>query len=61
MLRDALRYADEVNGLVPTYHIDYVCDLVVEHIKRQGTREKDNPSRKRHRGTGKRRKYKRYI
>jgi hypothetical protein len=61
MLRDALRYADEVDGLVPTNHIDYVFDVVVTHIKRRGAREKENPSRKRQRGTWKRRKYKRYI
>jgi hypothetical protein len=51
-----------VDGLLPTEHTDYVYDLVVTHIKRQGNREKDKPSRKRQKVTGKRRRnYKRYI
>lgn len=60
MLRDALRYADEVDGQVPTEHLDYVYDLVVTHIKGQGTQEKEHLRRKRQKGTG-RTKYKRYI
>jgi hypothetical protein len=55
ILGDALRYADEVDGLVPTHHIDHAYNLVVTHIKSQGPQEKESPSRKRQKGTGKRR------
>jgi transposase-like protein len=33
MLMDALKYAEEEDGQVPTSHIDYVYDRAVEHIK----------------------------
>lgn len=39
IMRDALRYAEEEEGLVPTEHIAKIYDLVVKHIKGQGIPE----------------------
>ena len=62
ILGDALRYANEVDGLVPTEHIDYIYNTVVTYIKRQGAQVKAKPTRKRQKGTGKRgKKFRRYI
>jgi hypothetical protein len=42
-LRQALTYAEEEDGLVPTAHLDYIYDLVAKHIKTgQGKLETEN-------------------
>jgi hypothetical protein len=48
-LEDALRYASEEDGLVPTAHIDYVYDLLEKHIKNEEGDMDNMKARKEHR------------
>jgi hypothetical protein len=64
MMKDALKYAEEEDGRVPTPHIDYIYNMLVKHIRatQSGTNEGDL-RRKRHKNNkkGHKAKPRRYI
>jgi hypothetical protein len=64
-VKDALKYAEEQDGQVPTAHIDYIYNIVENHIKatHKGA-EKQDQTKKRHknkRGKGNKNKSPQYM